>query len=443
MIMINDESKTKKGQGIPAFQVIENECIWMKAGVVNFRLCDKHYDCFHCSFDQGMRRALNAQKPAKGNGANLNWAKDMRKKYQGAFKPCRYFLTGQIGPPGQCFRDYDCDGCPIDMELEYEPLMKRVEVDRYAQELNRSGGARTLSYEETGEEEQCVWMKAGIINFRLCDQKYDCSHCEFDQSMRLAMAPEAGSEAEEEARLWVKQMNETYETVSSPCIHALAGQGEAPMQCEQNYECYRCEVHQALSQSKKVPAVSKPKYRLASGFRVADGYYYHFGHTWVHPEAEGHVRVGVDDFVGKVFGKAKRIELPPVGNVIQQGDMGWVMAHNGHRAAIRAPLTGRVLALNQKAVQSPEISHKDPYQKGWLFILEPSSLQHELQGLYFGEEGFHWMEKETRSLLNLLGPDYERLAATGGQLVDDLFGHFPGIGWNRLVRNFVHTGKRA
>ena len=227
--MIHDESKTKKGQEIPAFQVIENECIWMKAGVVNFRICEKHYDCFHCPFDQGMRRALSAQGPAKSNGANLDWAKDMRKKYPGAFKPCRYFLTGQIAPPGQCFRNYDCDGCPIDMELEYEPLMKKVEVERYAQELNSSGRVRTLLDEETGEEEQCVWMKAGIINFCLCDQKYDCANCEFDRSMRLAMGSGARTEVGDEAQLWARQMKEKYETVSSPCIHALAGQGGAPM----------------------------------------------------------------------------------------------------------------------------------------------------------------------------------------------------------------------
>jgi hypothetical protein len=46
------------------------------------------------------------------------------------------------------------------------------------------------------------------------------------------------------------------------------------------------------------------------------------------------------------------------------------------------------------------------------------------------------MEKETERLLQLLGEEYERLAATGGELVSDLFGRFPEIGWDRLVKNF-------
>jgi len=52
------------------------------------------------------------------------------------------------------------------------------------------------------------------------------------------------------------------------------------------------------------------------------------------------------------------------------------------------------------------------------------------------------MEKENQSLLRLLGPEYERLAATGAEAVDDLFGSFPEIGWARLVRTFLHTGEK-
>ncbi len=33
--------KTKSVQG---FNILEQECIWMKAGVINFKLCDQAYD---------------------------------------------------------------------------------------------------------------------------------------------------------------------------------------------------------------------------------------------------------------------------------------------------------------------------------------------------------------------------------------------------------------
>ncbi|HLU43399.1 MAG TPA: glycine cleavage system protein H, partial [Natronosporangium sp.] len=38
---------------------------------------------------------------------------------------------------------------------------------------------------------------------------------------------------------------------------------------------------------------------------------------------------------------------------------------------IYSPLTGSVTAVNQEAVDSPELINSDPYGRGWLFELEP------------------------------------------------------------------------
>ncbi len=44
----------------------ENECVWMKARVVNFKLCDKAYDCDDCAFDKAMRAAWNQDPENRG-----------------------------------------------------------------------------------------------------------------------------------------------------------------------------------------------------------------------------------------------------------------------------------------------------------------------------------------------------------------------------------------
>ncbi|MCS6806106.1 MAG: hypothetical protein NZ823_13325 [Blastocatellia bacterium] len=31
---------------------------------------------------------------------------------------------------------------------------------------------------------KCVWMLAKVVDYKLCDQAYDCEHCAFDQVMR-------------------------------------------------------------------------------------------------------------------------------------------------------------------------------------------------------------------------------------------------------------------
>jgi len=49
------------------------------------------------------------------------------------------------------------------------------------------------------------------------------------------------------------------------------------------------------------------------------------------------------------------------------------------------------------------------------------------------------MEKETQKLMSLMGPEYERLAATGGGVVNDVIGNHPELGWDRLVQTFLRT----
>ena len=45
----------------------ENElpCLWMQAGVISFRLCDRHYNCKNCPFDKVMRN--EEQGPERHN----------------------------------------------------------------------------------------------------------------------------------------------------------------------------------------------------------------------------------------------------------------------------------------------------------------------------------------------------------------------------------------
>jgi hypothetical protein len=38
-----------------------------------------------------------------------------------------------------------------------------------------------------------------------------------------------------------------------------------------------------------------------------------------------------------------------------------------------------------------------------------------------------------------MGPEYEDLAATGGELIGDVYGSFPDIGWRVLTKAFLRT----
>jgi glycine cleavage system H lipoate-binding protein len=52
------------------------ECLWMLAGVVSYKLCDRKYDCEHCPFDRAIReitpRAFDGGQPFNEPAALLN-----------------------------------------------------------------------------------------------------------------------------------------------------------------------------------------------------------------------------------------------------------------------------------------------------------------------------------------------------------------------------------
>ncbi len=290
-------------------------------------------------------------------------------------------------------------------------------------------------------EDECIWMKAGVINFRKCDNNFDCNTCPFDNGMRKAMEIEPGQVTSSVAPGWAAHLKEKFDGASRPCRHTLTGRFSAPKICTRNYECYHCSFDQMLDDMDLTRETGPAGYRLASGYRMAVGYYYHPGHSWTRFEHGGRVRVGLDDFTVKVFGVPGSLDLPPLGEKLKQGQAGWRLVRNGHAAAIQAPVTGTVLALNHRAWEHPEIIDADPYHQGWLMIMEPAMPKRNLKELYYGQASMAWMEKEVQKLLGLMGSEYEQLAATGAEPIKDVFRYFPEIGWDSLVQHFLRPGK--
>jgi glycine cleavage system H lipoate-binding protein len=286
-------------------------------------------------------------------------------------------------------------------------------------------------------ENECIWMKAGVINFRLCDNAYDCSRCPFDKSMRLAMGEITRSDADPPRLPWAQNLTRQHDGASRPCRHVLSGRVDAPKICVYDYECCHCLYDQWLDECDLLEEAGVPVYKLASGYKIAEGYYYHKGHSWVFFEHGGIARVGFDDFAVRLFGVMDAIEAPTLGQKLKQGQPGWRFSREGLSAAVMSPTSASVLAVNHKLLDYPEIAHNDPYRNGWLCIVEPDFPKKDIKGLYYGSESFNWMETESRKLMRLLGPEYEDLASTGGEPIGDVFGNFREVGWDRLVETFL------
>jgi len=335
----------------------------------------------------------------------------------------------------------------IDQPFDYEEVVS-VTGPEYVRNMHRDG-VFSVPYEELKRiipgyylpEDKCVWMRAGIINFRPCDYDYDCYNCPFDHAMITAMGDKIVPDGKERQAYWLRHVRERYQIAATPCIHFLSGRIESPKECSGNYECYDCTVHQLLNRKDQVKASERTEYTNMSGYKMVEDYYYHFGHSWVNLESSRRVRIGIDDFISKVLGAPDAVNLPPVGTLMKRGEIGCVLTRDDKKAPMLSPMSGTIYAVNDKLKNHPEIAHDDPYHEGWLYILDAENIEPELEGLYSDKECFQWMEKESQNLHDLMGPRYEQLAATGGKPIDDIFGSFPEIGWDRLIRAVLRTKK--
>lgn len=173
------------------------------------------------------------------------------------------------------------------------------------------------------------------------------------------------------------------------------------------------------------------------GFKVPiDAYYLHRGHAWALPENEDHVKVGLDDFSQKILGAADDLKLPEVGKVYYQGHICMALFRQGHKATFEAPVDGVVEAVNPKIRQQPSLIHEDPYGEGWLFLVKPINLRRNLDQLHSGDDNVAWMQQESNRLLNLMGDTAGVTLPDGGTVVDDVYGHYPEVGWKPLVKGF-------
>jgi len=95
-----------------AEEVKPKECLWMKMGVVAYRICTSDYNCITCEFDQMMQ-----EKMASGETPELDAALERFKELPGNQRFCRYALKGDVSHR-VCTRLFQCVTCEFGQMME-------------------------------------------------------------------------------------------------------------------------------------------------------------------------------------------------------------------------------------------------------------------------------------------------------------------------------------
>ena len=94
-------------------------------------------------------------------------------------------------------------------------------------------------------------------------------------------------------------------------------------------------------------------------------------HEWVRDLATaGTVSMGITDFAQGALGDIVYVQLPKVGDLIVSGKVCGEVESTKSVSEIFAPVTGKVIAINESLSNSPELINSDPYNAGWLVEIE-------------------------------------------------------------------------
>ncbi len=98
-------------------------------------------------------------------------------------------------------------------------------------------------------------------------------------------------------------------------------------------------------------------------------------HEWIKLEQDGSVTVGITEHAQELLGDLVFVQLPEVGDEVKiRGDVAVVESVKA-ASDVYAPVSGKVIAINENLNQTPELINQDPYAAGWIFKLAPSNQQ--------------------------------------------------------------------
>ena len=104
-------------------------------------------------------------------------------------------------------------------------------------------------------------------------------------------------------------------------------------------------------------------------------------HQWGRLEADGTVTVGITDYAQEQLGDVVFVDLPAIGAQLAQAGEAGVIESVKTASDLFAPVSGEVIAHNPALEDAPETVNDSPYDKGWLFRIQPSNAAAEWEQL--------------------------------------------------------------
>ena len=103
-------------------------------------------------------------------------------------------------------------------------------------------------------------------------------------------------------------------------------------------------------------------------------------HEWC-SVADGRVRVGITDYAQSALGDIVFVQLPALGETVAAGETFGEVESTKSVSDLYAPVSGKVVAINDALDSSPELINSAPFGDGWIIEIEVSDASGALDDL--------------------------------------------------------------
>jgi glycine cleavage system H lipoate-binding protein len=202
---------------------------------------------------------------------------------------------------------------------------------------------------ESSKNLKCIWMSAGIINYKLCNCELHCEQCEFDKAML--------------------QPSNTFEESEAGFLETIKGE------------------------FKEFPSVLTNQYMYSffSGCKIHLDRIYHPSHFWYKIESENLISAGINKLLLKLFAPVQEFVLPEVGDsYLERQPTVWIKRPE-YKIKLNSGITGKVVEVNNNYVRG-EIPHeinKDVY----FFKIKEQGIKEKIVENYPCIRGFEYFTR--------------------------------------------------
>jgi len=119
-------------------------------------------------------------------------------------------------------------------------------------------------------------------------------------------------------------------------------------------------------------------------------------HTWAQITPEGNIRVGLSDYAAKHLKGIAHVMTEPIGKNVNKMEPIGVVETWMFMFDIYAPVSGKIVKINEDLKNEPKLINEDPYGKGWILEIKPKNsmvLEEELNDLLSAREYNKWVSK--------------------------------------------------